>query len=365
MKVAAPRIRAHGANSYAGNISITMPDLDISIYSPQNLKIQWYIFWYEYGKRKKKIGDINHYNTFEERMAAAERLREKILRVYSPPPPPQTLQERMYAILEANKPFWRIKTHDTYKSKINVFTEWMGSKELNSENVTAFFKFLKGSRHNTTYNNYIERLTKVFREMGEEAVMEGIKKASNTTTPAMYFQKHQIPRLKKAISERDESLWLAVQLMYYCFIRPKEMRFLKAADFMLEENKILIRAEIAKNKKREFVSIPKPLRDQLGFIKYLNPSDYIFESPVHPGKPVSTNYHSRRHRKILRELGFDRRYKFYSWKHTGAVAVVKAGIHLKELQMQLRHHSLDQVNEYLRQMGISDMENLSNNFPSL
>lgn len=33
---------------------------------------------------------------------------------------------------------------------------------------------------------------------------------------------------------------------------------------------------------------------------------------------------------------------------------VKAVISVKELQMQLRHHSLDQVNLYLRQLGMMD-----------
>ncbi|MCX6269628.1 MAG: hypothetical protein NTU44_00125 [Bacteroidetes bacterium] len=36
-------------------------------------------------------------------------------------------------------------------------------------------------------------------------------------------------------------------------------------------------------------------------------------------------------------------------KHTGAVEASKY-IPVKDLQMQLRHHSLDQVDAYLRQM---------------
>ena len=55
----------------------------------------------------------------------------------------------------------------------------------------------------------------------------------------------------------------------------------------------------------------------------------------------------------------------YSWKHTGAVMAVKAGIHIKQLQIQLRHHSLDQVDQYLRDLGVSDLSDLARSFPGI
>lgn len=74
-----------------------------------------------------------------------------------------------------------------------------------------------------------------------------------------------------------------------------------------------------------------------------------------------------RHLCILNALGFDKNkgYCLYSWKHTGAIQAVKNGVGVKELQIQLRHHSLDQVNEYLRQMGVWDLKNLQANFPAI
>ena len=74
---------------------------------------------------------------------------------------------------------------------------------------------------------------------------------------------------------------------------------------------------------------------------------------------------SNRHRKILRALGYSSEYKLYSWKHTGAVALAKAGVGLKAIQLQLRHHSLDQTDEYLRQLGVEDFEELIEQFPAI
>jgi len=48
-----------------------------------------------------------------------------------------------------------------------------------------------------------------------------------------------------------------------------------------------------------------------------------------------------------------------------SIGAIKAGIHIKQLQIQLRHHSLDQVDEYLRQLGVSDLGDLRDNFPSI
>lgn len=44
---------------------------------------------------------------------------------------------------------------------------------------------------------------------------------------------------------------------------------------------------------------------------------------------------------------------------------VKHGIHVKDLQLQLRHHSLDMVNEYLKNLGVMDSESLLNRFPGI
>lgn len=63
--------------------------------------------------------------------------------------------------------------------------------------------------------------------------------------------------------------------------------------------------------------------------------------------------------------GFSNRFSLYSWKHTGAVRCVKSGMSLKSLQLQMRHHSLDQLNEYLRELGVLQMEDIKNDFPLL
>ena len=133
----------------------------------------------------------------------------------------------------------------------------------------------------------------------------------------------------------------------------------------MEEQKIVISGSISKNKKEQYVVIPAaffPIVEAK--ILGRNPTEYLFLSSSK--SHLSTNVMSNRHQKILKELNFDtNKHKLYSWKHTGAVMATKAGIHIKQLQVQLRHHSLDQVDMYLRQLGQNDLDELAAKFPKI
>ena len=80
---------------------------------------------------------------------------------------------------------------------------------------------------------------------------------------------------------------------------------------------------------------------------------------------LGVNSMKDRHLEILKEIKFNTsRHKMYSWKHTGVVTFVKNNGNLKDLQTQLRHHSLDQVNDYLKDMGVYQSEFIKN-LPSI
>ena len=93
------------------------------------------------------------------------------------------------------------------------------------------------------------------------------------------------------------------------------------------------------------------------------PGDYfVFSQSGFPGmQQIPLNTMRTRHQKILKDLKFNTiRHKLYSWKHTGAVQFVKNGGLLKDLQLQLRHHSLDQVDAYLKDLGVGDSSYIIN-----
>lgn len=332
-----------------------------AVYAPDDLEKNWFVSFYQDGRRVRKYGNINQFQTATERMAEAQRLIDEL----SALAPADDIKTRLYNALEAKKANWRNKTHQTIKTKLDNLFAWLNRRPLNADTLRAFFDHLSMSRHSTTFNSYHQKLKQLLSLTGDVALMDGISSVREHRTPARFFQRYQIEQLKVVMSDEAPELWLFVQFLFYCFIRPGELRWLRAGDILFDERRILIRGEISKNHKTEYVAIPSAFGPVLEPIRAMPPGALIFPAKSAPDKPIGMNTMSTRHRAILRRLGFSKEYQLYSWKHTGAVMAVKAGIGLKELQLQLRHHSLDQVNEYLRQMGVSDMSNLQNRFPEI
>lgn len=335
----------------------------VTLYAPDISK-QWYIYWYDNGKRVRLMGNINTGATHEQRTLLAEALASQVcagmVKVESP------TKKRMYELMNAKKYDWRESTMMTVKSIVDVLWTWLGARTITAGNMEAFFQHLKETRHPTTYNNYRLWLARFCKEMNLHWAMDGVAKMKSEKTPKRFFQPHQIAKLKAYIELHDPELWTYIQFVYYCGIRPsRELPKMKAGDILIEEQKIVMAAGTSKNKKHQYIVIPDNFMPALAFIYDLAPGDYLFPSPKNKLKPIGRNTMNRRHADILKVLRFGEGYSLYSWKHTGAVMAHKAGATIKEIQLQLRHHSLDQTNQYLRQMGILDMGNLRASFPKI
>ena len=93
---------------------------------------------------------------------------------------------------------------------------------------------------------------------------------------------------------------------------------------------------------------------------------FVFGKYGVPGSnPIAINYMKNKHRPLLARSKISNQCKLYKWKHTGDVACARAGMASKELQMQLRHASLDQVNIYLASMLGNESVFVKNNYPTL
>lgn len=334
----------------------------------EDLTKQWFVHFYdEKGKRIRIYKGINHLPTVKLRYEAAQKIIKDIL-LERKKLVHQEIKNKVFEALENKRPTLRLSSYRCKRSKIRIFLDWMERADWTSKDITAFFQHLTDKHINpSTYNDYILNVRDILRWIDAEELMQGIERRKKHPVPAAYFTKSQIDYLAAAIKNKDPELWFFVQFVYYCFLRPRaELRLLKVGDIILEDKKIVVHPDIAKNKKLQYVAIPDAFYPTVAKkIKGRNPNEYIFKGKAHL-KPMGQATMGGRHLAILRELGFDtNRYKLYSWKHTGAVMAVKAGVHVKQLQIQLRHHSLDQVDEYLRQLGVADLGDLRSNFPGI
>lgn len=321
-----------------------------------DLNKRWYIEWKENGKRRRIAV------SGKTKDARYKRYRDLMLGL-APSPKPiwyRKMEKKITTFLKSNRPIWRKKTYQGYSSKLRQFMKFASSYEhleTLDEVIEMFFESRKQKLNPTTYNDYITLLSRLWE-------LKNVHPLKSNPVPARYFSVSQAAFISKKIKQKNKDLWVFVQAIYYCFIRPAELRQLKVGHLIMEEGKILIPSKISKNKKEQYVAIPKcflPILQE--YIEGKLPNQYVFGTGK---RMIGINTMSRRHQVLLQKLDIDtNRYKLYSWKHTGVVTAYRAGIGLKELQIQLRHHSLDQVNEYMRQLGAWDLGSLTDNFPEL
>lgn len=269
-------------------------------------------------------------------------------------------------------------SYNSYSSTTNIFLEWARANGFDTINLDKFkrkdaYQYIdwriscgiKGSTINSDIS-YIKRLWSILRkrEIIQDNPFSGVEKQKEVRSlKNMAYTDAEILVLKEEISVVDPELWSFIQIIYNTFIRPNELRQLKVSDIRLAERTIYIDAKISKNNKSEFVTIPDSLIDSIiDLVQNKTSGEFIF-----PGKTgaISKNRMNDRHRPFLVKHSFTKDHTLYSWKHTGVVRAYKAGVDLKRIQLQCRHHSIAQTDTYLKSMGLYENLEIKLKMPPL
>lgn len=342
---------------------------------------RWYVEYYiqlpaGVRQRKKVYGWINREKSDLDKWIKALEVIEKIEkeRLFSTPMdrgnrgyelPDSPLKK----VLERNRAFYRRKTYLTIKSRLKAYTLWLNGRselKITTQDVNDFLNYyLEKGLKTGTVASYKNTLSGLYNKLDiQYNPFRGAMKITKGYTSLQYFNDQQIEMIGNYAAKADPEIWLACRLLFYCFIRPGEQRKLLVSDINIPEGFIEIRAEISKNKKTQKVRIPNVFIEPLS--RWTEDKSGLLFSKYGEGKKmIGLNHINKKHREILKTLGIKGRYAFYSWKHTGAVKALRAGINVKDLQLQLRHHSLDMVNEYLKNLGVMDSEDLKIKFPAI
>lgn len=350
-----------------------MPD-DIYIYVTQNncnqdLSKNWYIYYKIGEKKTKKYGNLNRIQDVQERQRALDELQahhQYLLDkeyVY-------TIKRQLYDNLEAlrEKKEWRKKTYQTHKSKLDKLAEFAEERksDITKTVINAFLQKLRKEKHGVTYNRYCAEIRRWLVDIDKLDLMPPFDRKKAKSKPARFLQSHQMKMLQANIMGQDPELWLAIQYMYNCAIRPGELRLLQAMHIMLDEEKIWVTPEISKTGIERYARIPKKFLPELQYIKTVPPSNYLFTSPRNDAAPTGVNYFSRKIRAFMDDLGFDSSFKpCYSWRHTAAMNGVKDKIPYHQMKDQWGHASLDQFIQYIRQFGVDDRDEFAEKFSAI
>lgn len=361
------------------------------------LEKKWYVeFWawsVDEGRlKRKRMFQVNKLKTVEERWSFAkkqmseinkllrngyffdEKIRKEniINELVKDNKIRLSIEDELIRIYENKKNAYRQKTNEATKTIINRFVKYCNTlnknltiDEIDGHIAIGFQKYLLEQKKlaNVTVNKTIAYVKKFFNEFLKTEriqknpfdIVDGLPILESKKNKA--FNDEQIYVLKNYIVKHDLQLWNFIQFMFWCYLRPKEIRELQVKHILLKEKKIYVPADVSKNKKSAYLLISDKLFDvirEMG-LDYSKTNFYVFSGKSYcGGKMLGKNNMYNRFKRILQKNGIGKDYTLYSWKHTGVVKAYRSGIDIKAIQLQCRHHSIAMTDRYLKSLGFID-----------
>lgn len=363
----------------------------------------WYIVFYAWDpatgnrERFRQSFDLNRIRSPRERMAKARLIITDINKKlpYGYPFNEEAEQQKRLQtpICKAVKKAVELKclgarqsTIHSYSSISDIFIRHLETSGDQDRPVTSFTRtdailFLdvmdKKGISARTHNNYIRTLKVLFNALLDRQFIAvnpwtGIKNAQQTDKKRRSISRHEAQVIIRTARQEDPQLYLGILLQYHCFIRPNELRQILVRHFDLQSGVIRIPASIAKNKRDAIITIPHQLTPILSErLSKMGKHWYLFGKDGDPGPdgPVGANTMGNRHKLLIRDLRERgslpdiEGISYYSWKDTGATALIQAGIPIDEVMKQLRHTDLATTQTYIQSLHrvnekIRDLESL-------
>lgn len=187
----------------------------------------------------------------------------------------------------------------------------------------------------------------------KEKPTEGLQKIATRPKNRTVIHKDDMKRLHDWLQLHNRPFLLVCYFLHYMLIRPREIAHLRLQNICVAKQTLFIDAEISKNKKSAFVTIPAPilqLMEELGFFKAPSTS-YIFSSGFRPGLKYCREraYRDYWNTAIVPALKFPKEYKFYSLKDSGITEMLRSGLDALSVKEQARHSSLKITDAYTPQ----------------
>lgn len=257
-------------------------------------------------------------------------------------------------------------TWKTYRSKINNFKEWLQQNrydqlfcyQLDHQLIDSFLDYLRYDRDVSarTRDNYMTFLTTFCLWMRSKKYIasnpcEDFKKIHRKKESSrLIFPKHIREIIINYWREHNHSYFVMCMTCYYCLVRRTELTKLRVRDLNLKEQTLFVEAENAKNNKTAHVTIPKELVYLLAnHITKAMADDYLFSADNFLPGSVKLNPDSitKRWSKMRGKIQIDSKYKWYGLKDTGITDLIIAGVNLRSVRDQARHHSIKQTEDYI------------------
>lgn len=228
----------------------------------------------------------------------------------------------------------RSATYKQYKSKLDLFINWLEANDMHRRAIGGlseveaqdFLLYLKETKKlsNITHNGYRSVLASVWRLYKSQ--LDGYNPWLSTKVrkrngkPHESWPLHLQELVIREMPVADPQLWIFLQCVYYCAIRPhSELRLMQVKHIDWDNGMITVPDYLAKNHKERKINIYYELLNQMvkHGIQDSNPDYYIFSYTGYPSDtPASKNYFMRRWDYFRKSYDIPSSYKIYGTKHT-------------------------------------------------
>lgn len=264
-------------------------------------------------------------------------------------------------------------TFKDYRSKINIFKNWLdkqnllkGSiKNITKKDVNQFLNFIlmSGNSNATNRNNYRSVLSSIFSLLEKNDYIEKnfVREISTLYSRPERNKTYDIDKAQDLIlhiEKKAPTLGLLIKFISYNMLRPIEVCRLQVKDIELNSNPPILRVR-AKNKVAKTKIIPEVMLEELRQLDLTNPESYLItykgvaETNTYEGD--RSLYFSKKFREIKNEFGLGVNYGLYSFRHT---YITKLYRELRKTNGQFEtydklmlitgHSTLDSLKKYLR-----------------
>ena len=246
--------------------------------------------------------------------------------------PKQSTREAFEFALTLKEKLVSAKTITGYRSRVNIFLDWLGKNEsditaidqLTKTAVIAFLNdILKGTsarnRNNTRVDLSSLMQTLEDNELVKQNFIKKIPVLKSTPEKNKTYTLQTQEDIFSYLEEKDPLLLLYIKFISYNFLRPIEVNRLKVGDLNLKEKTIRFKA---KNSPFKTKIIPNLMLQELPDLKKMNANDFLFTPDKLGGEWEATeeskrDYFTKRFKKVAKDhfnLGKD--YGLYSFRHT-------------------------------------------------
>lgn len=259
----------------------------------------------------------------------------------------------------------KVRSKKDYHTIYQIFSEyaeanWENKKisDITKRDIKSFLDVTGRERNwkNQTRNNKKHLLSSMFEHFKELDVIQvnpcRLVKNERRQAVAHYevFNEQHLQEVRAIIRDLDFQLYVAVNLIYYCFLRPETLRQIKVGHFSIKDRMLLVHADNVKDNQMRYIYLPTEMIHILTESKFLHYADnlYLFSKNKVPGtKQLAYHYLRNECKKVLAKMALDKTHSLYCFKPTGICQMYKQTRDIMAIKERGGFSSLDIVQVYL------------------